>query len=210
MSDLISTGSRVLDVGCGSGGFGAFLAAKRGCSVLGIEPSPERAEHARERGLDVRTGLFDAETVAGAGTFDVVLFADVLEHLPNPASALQLAAAHLNPGGAVVASVPNVAHWTVRIDLLRGNFRYQSVGIMDATHLRWFTQETVKQVFRAAGLEPTVLNVSAGKWLWDYDRRLPWRWVPKRTRDQWVTRCVRWWPRLFGCQHIVRAERVAS
>src|SRR5262245_42234591 len=73
------------------------------------------------------------------GRFDTIVLADVIEHLPDPAEMVSLLKQGLVPDGSIVASVPNVAHWFVRIDLLRGSFNYQEMGIMDATHLRWFT-----------------------------------------------------------------------
>lgn len=200
----IPHGSRVLDVGCGTGS--VSLQVRHGCraTVVGVEPSPERAAVAAARGLTVHTSPFPTDAVPADGSFDGVLFADVLEHLIDPAAALQAARGYLRPGGWVVASVPNVAHWTVRWDLLRGRFRYQPYGIMDATHLRWFTREGIYQLFAAAGYRVEHYAPSAG--LYSYAQRRPWRWAGEQARERYIPRLARWWPTLFAFQHIVRAR----
>jgi hypothetical protein len=81
----------------------------------------------------------------------VLVFGDVLEHLKDPQRALERFKPFLDPGGHVVASIPNIAHGSVRLALLRGRFRYRSLGLLDNTHLRFFTRETVEEVFGGAG-----------------------------------------------------------
>jgi methionine biosynthesis protein MetW len=202
---LVPEGARVLDVGCGTGASTALIRDRRKAEVVGLEPHPDRARMARDRGLDVRAGVLDAGAAEGLGTFDVVLFMDVLEHMVNPVPALEAARSLLRPGGFVAASIPNVAHWSVRLDLARGRFDYTQWGILDGTHLRWFTAEGVRRLFRAAGFELERLDVTAGVWLEDYSQRRPWYWIGRPWRD----RIVRWaaarFPTLFGCQFIVRA-----
>lgn len=148
---LIDHGSRILDVGCGTGVVSETVKHHTNSTVIGVEPDEERVKVAKARGLDVKLGLLDEAFIETHNGFDVVVFADVLEHLENPASIVQLASKALRPGGAIIASVPNVAHWFVRFDLLRGRFDYQDCGIMDATHLRWFTKRTVISFFESQG-----------------------------------------------------------
>lgn len=207
--EMIPPGSRVLDVGCGTGSITELIRDLRGADVVGIEPQPERALRARARGLDVRHGCLTEALVGELGRFDVVVFADVLEHLADPIDLLLLARQALAPGGSVVASVPNVAHWTVRLDLLRGRFHYSSIGIMDATHLRWFTRLGVQNLFHSAGFAVETIRGSAGVWMPDYQWRKPWRWIPPARRERWVRRAAGRWPTLFGCQHVVQARPVA-
>lgn len=210
---LIPERARVLDVGCGNGRFSEMIREHRHAEVVGLEPHPERARAAAARGLEVIEGVFAEDVVQGLEPFDVVVFADVLEHLEDPASALRTASGLLAAGGAVIASVPNVAHWTIRVNLLRGRFDYQPIGLMDATHLRWFTQAGLERLFSSSGYHITDWNASAGTWLPDYEWRLPWRWMPPRRRAALVRRLSRRWPTVFGCQHVVRAvfrERVAA
>jgi SAM-dependent methyltransferase len=207
---MIPHGARVLDVGCGTGSVSRLVRDLRGATVTGIEPQADRARAAEEAGLDVLAAPWSAETAATLRDFDIVLFADVLEHLTDPVVALELARGCLAPGGAIVASVPNVAHWTVRFDLLRGRFDYRDIGIMDATHLRWFTGASIERLFAAAGFRVERRAVSAGHWMWDYHFRPPWKWMSPSLRHRIVGRSARLWPELFGCQHVVIARPVSS
>lgn len=149
----VPANTRVLDVGCASGYVAAHLRAQHGCSVVGIEQDPVAAAVARSVCNQVYVG--DALTVEipeQASTFDVLLFADVLEHTACPQLVLDRFLAHLQPGGRVILSLPNVAYWTIRAQLLLGRFEYQDKGILDRTHLRFFTLASAKQLVQAAGL----------------------------------------------------------
>jgi methionine biosynthesis protein MetW len=205
LADLVPVGSRVLDVGCGTGSVSRIIANTRNAKIIGIEPDPCRAAAARARGLEVYQELFTPAIVQRLELFDVVIFADVLEHVADPGSFLQFARRGLLPGGRVVASVPNVAHWSVRLDLLRGRFEYQPAGIRDATHLRWFTADTVKSLFETNGLRVISLQHTAGVGLSDYANRRPWRWISRDFRDPIIRALARRLPLLFGCQHIIHA-----
>jgi methionine biosynthesis protein MetW len=202
--DWVPEGARVLDVGCATGSHTLKFTHGKKCQVLGIEPDAARAAVARSRGLDVVTGVLDEELLRTRGPFDLIIFGDVLEHVPGPASLLNLAKAGLAPGGIIAASVPNVAHWTVRVLLLFGRFDYKPSGIMDATHLRWFTQKSFRSLFEHAGMKVLEMSPAAGTWMGVYELP-PFRFVPKGLRDKMVRWLARGWPRLFGCQMVVRA-----
>src|ERR1700756_4533552 len=116
MARMIPAGARVLDVGCGSGSLSRLIMDARNCIILGLEPNAERAAAAACKGVEVVRAEFAEELLPELGLFDVVLFADVLEHLADPFEMLRLARIILRAGGRVVASVPNVAHWTVRLN----------------------------------------------------------------------------------------------
>ncbi len=204
LADLVPVGARVLDVGCGTGSVSRIIAGSRNAKIIGIEPNSRRAAAARARGLEVYEERFTPAVLQLLEPFDVILFADVLEHVADPGSFLQFARRGLLPGGRVVASVPNVAHWSVRLDLLRGRFDYQPVGIRDATHLRWFTADTVRSLFETNGLRVISLQHTAGVMSQDYYRR-PWRWIPRVVRDVIVRALARRLPLLFGYQHIIHA-----
>lgn len=144
---------RVLDVGCARGLFAAVL-RDRGHEVVGIEADPRLAREARGRGVAVAEG--DAEDPAVwagvGGGFDAVVFLHVLEHLADPWEALRRARDALAPGGVVLSLVPNVAAWRVRRDLFfRGRFEYAASGILDRTHLRFFTLASAAALHRDAG-----------------------------------------------------------
>ena len=153
LASLIAPKSRILDVGCGTGVITEIIRHQTSASIIGIEPDVERVQRAKTRGLEVHPGILSPEFIKDHGPFDYIVFADVLEHLPNPAEIVVMARTGLKPGGSIVASVPNVAHWFVRIDLLAGRFNYQDCGIMDATHLRWFTRRTIREFFERLGFK---------------------------------------------------------
>lgn len=164
-AELVGTGRRVLDVGCDNGSFGRAL-KERGCWVAGVEIDPTTAEEARQVLDQVEMADLeeaDLTEVFGPASFDVVVFGDVLEHLRDPLPVLRRSIPLLRAGGYVVASIPNVAHGSVRLSLLKGEFEYSDVGLLDATHLRFFTKDTLEELFADAGLVPTeLLRVTAG------------------------------------------------
>ena len=151
---LVGHDADVLELGCATGSVTRLL-REHGCRVTGVErdaAAAARAAPACERLIvaDLDTADLDAEL--GDETFDVVLAADVLEHLRDPALVLRDVAARLRPGGHVVASLPNIAHGSVRLALLEGRFPYAPTGLLDHTHLRFFTREGVEALFAEAGL----------------------------------------------------------
>jgi 2-polyprenyl-3-methyl-5-hydroxy-6-metoxy-1,4-benzoquinol methylase len=143
----------VLDVGCLAGGFGQMLKMRRASiEVWGIEADPAAAEAARSRLDHVIEGAYP--DAAPARRFDCVVFNDVLEHLADPWAALEHAKSLLSPGGVVVASIPNVRYYRVSWSLLtRGKWEYGDGGVLDRTHLRFFTRQTVEELFRSCGYE---------------------------------------------------------
>jgi SAM-dependent methyltransferase len=156
---LVGLDKTVLDVGCATGDVARALAA-RGCRVSGVDADPE-AETAREvfdelviADLD-RSGLTDHFK---AESFDAVVFGDVLEHLHDPGAALRDARTLLRPGGRIVVSVPNVAHGSLRLALLGGRWDYTDQGLLDRTHLRFYTLETVCELLEGSGLVIEVLR----------------------------------------------------
>jgi 2-polyprenyl-3-methyl-5-hydroxy-6-metoxy-1,4-benzoquinol methylase len=165
MVELVGGSKRVLDVGCATG-YLARVLADRGCTVSGLEFDAEAAEEARPA-LD-RLVVGDVETMDlaeafGEERFDVVVFGDVLEHLRDPLAALRNARTVLAERGSVVASIPNVAHGSVRLALMAGRFDYQKLGLLDSTHIRFFTRGSIEALFREAGMVPIdVRRTTAG------------------------------------------------
>jgi SAM-dependent methyltransferase len=151
---LAGWNKRVLDVGCATGYVAATL-SDRGCTVVGIEGDPHAAEKARSVTERVVVGdLEDPATIDSLGddSFDVVLCGDVLEHLVDPIAVLRRAVEHLRPDGIVIVSVPNVAHADVRLNLLQGRFPYTETGLLDRTHLRFYTASSARELLEHAGL----------------------------------------------------------
>jgi 2-polyprenyl-3-methyl-5-hydroxy-6-metoxy-1,4-benzoquinol methylase len=155
VAGLVPRGARVLEFGCATGYMSRVLRERLGCTVTGVELFAEAAELARPHCR--RVIVADAESpdlvreLEPDAPFDVVLFADVLEHLRDPAAVLQRVRPLLAEGGAVVSSIPNVAHGSVRLALLNGEFRYRPTGLLDDTHVRFFTRSTVQDLFEGAG-----------------------------------------------------------
>lgn len=153
MLNFCSENKRVIDFGCWKGAVSSEL-KKRGCYVLGIEVDPEAAETAR--GICDRVVVADLDTLdlpeaLGGMKYDVGLFGDVIEHLKDPKRILVQMREALSPGGFVIVSVPNVAHITVRLKLLMGDFDYMDVGILDDAHLKYYTRKSITSLLETCG-----------------------------------------------------------
>lgn len=156
VADLVPRGcSCVLDVGCGYGGLGRNLHARGVAKVFGVEINPDAASQLA--GIYTDYWIGDVETVdipSEAGAFDCIVFADVLEHLRDPWGTLARYLQRLKPGGYVIASIPNVRNIALLYNLvLRGRWRYEDSGLLDRTHLRFFTRGEIIDLFAGAGLE---------------------------------------------------------
>ncbi|MEW6720414.1 MAG: glycosyltransferase, partial [Thermodesulfobacteriota bacterium] len=166
IEEMVPAGAaRILDVGCGEGVLGRALLEKGASEVVGIEADPSSAEAARRNLTRVLEG--DVETMElpfADGRFDCIVLADVLEHLRDPLSALKKLKRCLAEEGAVVASIPNVRFLNVVGALADGCWEYRDFGILDRTHLRFFTRKEMERLFRDAGfeLEGVSENLSPG------------------------------------------------
>ena len=154
---LVGSNKSVLDVGCATGYLAETLRAN-GNRVWGVEADEEAAKIAAAHLEGMVVG--DVETVDlvqefGRGTFDVIVFADVLEHLRDPATLLKRSRELLADGGSVVLSIPNIAHASVRLSLLKGRFDYRPLGLLDDTHLRFFTRRSLDEMIQKAGFVKT-------------------------------------------------------
>ena len=144
----------MLDVGCGSGGFGLGVRRERGpgLRIVGVEAVADQAATARGHGYDeVLEGYFPQALEGRDELFDCLVFNDVLEHMVDPWEVLRDSRRFLAPGGRALASLPNVRHVSVVQRLLRGRWDYADEGILDRTHLRFFTRATMVQMFAETG-----------------------------------------------------------
>jgi glycosyltransferase involved in cell wall biosynthesis/2-polyprenyl-3-methyl-5-hydroxy-6-metoxy-1,4-benzoquinol methylase len=202
MLAMIPSGSRVLETGCANGRFSSVL-VEHGCRVMGVELDPDAAAKAAEFCERVIIGdLEDAKIQAQIPEgFDVMLFGDVLEHLARPWEVLRALRPRLNPGGCVVISIPNIAHWDARMGLLLGRFEYQYEGVLDGTHLRFFTQRTLGEMLEQSGY--SIVDTSRVTTLpaWIYSIRLVRRYAPKVL----LPLLERVAPNLFTLQFVVKA-----
>ena len=144
--------SSLLDVGCSRGSFGRGL---RSAGYLGrtlaVEPVSEAAAEARSHYDEVRCGFFP-DVVKEDERFECISFNDVLEHLVDPWTAVDRAYDLLAPGGHLLISVPNVRYWPVIKGLVfEGTWIYTDTGVLDRTHLRWFTRKSILELLSAKG-----------------------------------------------------------
>jgi O-antigen biosynthesis protein len=185
---------RVLELGC-SNGFLSKLIAAGGAKVTGVEIDQEAAAQARQYCEQVLT--LNLNTPGWTGNlnqrFDLATYGDVLEHLLDPLATLTETKKVLNPGGRVLICLPNIAHWTVRAKLSLGIFEYQSNGLLDCTHLRFFTVPTAHQLIEDAGYKILWFRpIFGGRYT--ASLRPAWHWITKMR------------PNLFSYQMMFLAE----
>jgi SAM-dependent methyltransferase len=150
----------ILDVGCGAGALGAEHKRRNPkARVLGLESNAEtaaiakgRLDHVYVADLDVDPTPFAGEIEKGV--IDCLIYGDVLEHFRDPWNVLRQHVGFLADDGEVLLCIPNVEHWSFVARLLRGTWRYESQGLFDATHLRWFTADAVRAMLLRVGLVP--------------------------------------------------------
>lgn len=143
----------VLEVGCDMGA--NLLGIKNAhpdCEIYGLEINKNSVEIGKHI-VDIRYGNIEDELVQFEKKFDYIIFGDVLEHLHNPAKTIEYCKTLLNKEGCIVASIPNVMHVSVMEQLLRGEFRYTDVGLLDKTHIHLFTQKEIEKMFVEAGYQ---------------------------------------------------------
>ena len=160
-SRLVGTGQRVLDVGCSDGAFGADL-VRAGNALTGVDCEPTVPGNA---GYE---NVFTADFERGLGSFfprsgdqfDRILLLDRLEHLREPGNLLEDCRRLLNPRGKLIVSVPNAVNFTVRLLILFGSFSYTDRGILDWSHLRFFTRRTITDLLKKYGYRVTAAQFS--------------------------------------------------
>lgn len=186
----------ILEVGSGFGSLGRALAARQSCTVDGVEINPDAA--ARLAGTYRRFWIGDVERVEleGAGSdYDCLLFPDVLEHLVDPWATLDRLCKMLQPGGVVVASIPNVRNLALLYRLIvLGRWEYEASGLLDRGHLRFFTRKSIGEMFARSGLDIEV-------------------WHCNRDCYTGIRRAVAWPAKLLVpdidvCQYLVRAKKL--
>lgn len=187
--------AEILDVGCWNGTLGKALIAATGSTVDGIERDPEQAAVAEAAGYRrVAVANLDLEIPSSSSRYDFVLFGDVLEHLVNPQVVLETLAGRTRPGGRVLVSLPNIAFAVNRLTHLIGRWDYRDYGILDRTHLRFYTRRTMVDMLESAGLEVLAINGYVGLYKQPWLIRAPLRMLG------------RLWPSLFAIQIVLEAR----
>lgn len=197
--------THALDIGSGSGVMGRRLKELGWKQIFAVEID-DTARAATASYYDYSTAALNDLTEE---RFNLIFLLDVLEHSTTPEELFAQAVALTAPGGTLLVSVPNIAHWSIRLRLLMGNFQYQERGLLDRTHVQFFTHRRLKQLVdnhpelanaRYSGsIEPVELVLPP--WLWD------------NQLFEFTSRCrqviVRLQPRLLAYQHLLRVERLA-
>lgn len=151
---------RSLEFGCGDGGFSSELKKRFGTETWAVELDETAAAKAAER-LDkvIKADATEAIVKLPDNYFDLVLFFDILEHLADPYNLLSRITAKMTKEGIVVASIPNVRYWRVLVELAaHGNWEYKSHGVLDKTHLRFFTRKSIEMMFTEAGFKTLTME----------------------------------------------------
>jgi 2-polyprenyl-3-methyl-5-hydroxy-6-metoxy-1,4-benzoquinol methylase len=150
---------RALDIGCAAGELGLSIKARQPCHVIGIEIVADVAALAVGKLDEVRVGdaFVQMEKLADQ-YFDVILMADVLEHVADHEGLLRMARRKLAPAGHLILSVPNVGHWSILRELIQGYWTYQEQGILDRTHLRFYTRRSIIDTLMRNGFALKSMN----------------------------------------------------
>lgn len=156
IAEMVSGGAVLLDLGVGSGGLGRYLSEHKDVTCDGVTYNPAEEAIAKEwyrltRVLDL--DVVDLTTIFPAGGYDYIVCADVLEHLKNPQRVLEACRHLLKPGGRILVSVPNAGYCGLIAELMHGEFRYRTEGLLDNTHLRFFTRKSLKRFFAESKFE---------------------------------------------------------
>ncbi|MBI2058798.1 MAG: class I SAM-dependent methyltransferase [Nitrospirae bacterium] len=195
---------RICDVGCGDGYLSRELRSQAHY-VVGLDSRPPTPGHeAWDRFYESDLAAHPTRSLEGEPPFDLILMADILEHLPEPEATLRDFLRTLKPGGRLIISVPNVANLYVRLHLLTGRFEYQDRGILDRGHLRFFTQATFLRMLAACGLQVEHFWGSVIPW------PLIWPRFFARNRFDWINRLLyvltQAWINLLAYQFVAQVK----
>lgn len=185
----------VLDVGCWNGTLGRVLMCESNMVVDGIERDATQADDARAAGYR-RVDVADLDRgvpAADGRTYDFLLFGDVLEHLVQPERVLAQLAVRLKPGGRAIFSLPNIAFIANRMTHLLGRWDYKDYGILDRTHLHFFTRRSMVALIEGAGLRVVRVDGYVGLHKHRWFVREPLRWLGRA------------WPSMFAIQIVLEA-----
>lgn len=150
--NLVPTGSKVLEIGCATGFMGEYLIKKKKCIVTGVEMRLEEAKIAQAKLSQVVVGNIEYPEIQKKidKDFDVVLASALVQHLVTPQDSLRVWKKFLKKDGVLIITCSNIVHWTTRLQILRGKFEYQEYGLLDNTHLKFFTPQTFKALVESA------------------------------------------------------------
>lgn len=212
--NLISSTSSILDVGCGAGDNARQInALYPGCILYGITYSLDEALLANKYmkecwTFDIDRNLeIDKPIELSNKKFDTIIFSHILEHLRWPDDTISFFSNYLEIGGSIIIAVPNVLNWRTRLLFLKGQFEYEKSGIMDDTHLRFFTFYTADKYLlsKTSNLKVIKKVVTGSVPLWKFRKYI----FPKYLSN-WIDKLLtKIFPNLFGSQIIIKAVKLS-
>jgi 2-polyprenyl-3-methyl-5-hydroxy-6-metoxy-1,4-benzoquinol methylase len=189
IANLISSRSIVLDIGCGSGMLGRFLIREKGCIVDGVDGNSAALEICQSTYRFTAVKNLEADLLSDVfqiQVYDYIVVADVLEHLTNPDQLLSELKKLIKPQGTIIFSVPNITHISVALDLLLGRFEYTENGLLDETHLRFYTRQSLLRKLESFGLHVWEIDtvekaISETEFSSQISKLFPWHWIDALT-----------------------------
>jgi methionine biosynthesis protein MetW len=199
LTGYIQPNNKVLDIGCAGGYLGEKLIKEKNCEVWGIEPEKKYYEEALNKGYKIVFNKKIEEALESIQNekFDYILAGDVLEHLERPGKILLSLSNFLKDNGRFVISLPNIAHYSVRFGLLSGKWDMHDAGILDKTHLHFYTLKSANELLNNAGWKVVSMRPRGDLERWF--RKIGLEWVGRKL--------LFLWPRLFAVQFIFIAEK---
>jgi methionine biosynthesis protein MetW len=162
-AQFFDNGETVLDVGCGPGYLAEYLTMQKDCTVVGVEQDPRLAEIARRVCAQVHEVNLEAEGLRKIqGKFTAIFFGDVIEHVRNAPELLRQATELLEVGGRVIVSTPNFVHIKNRVRVLFGTFEYRDAGLLDRTHVHFYTKRTLYGLLEETGYRIVKTDFTTG------------------------------------------------
>ncbi len=158
----IANSGRVLEAGCAAGHFGGELFKKKNCEIFGVDYNKDFLTGAAEKNAYKRLFRIDLNNLSGEldeykGYFDYIVMTDVIEHLYNPGDVVNKLKSFLNENGYFLFSIPNISHGSIKLKLFRNEFNYTKEGLLDNTHIRFFTLKSIIGLMNSLNLEITDL-----------------------------------------------------
>ncbi len=194
--ELIPKGSKVLEIGVGSGRLANLLSIRKKCRVYCVEKEPAMASIARNKcvemlNMDIETDELPYST----GFFDCIVLGNVLEHMKEPPKILEKLKKYLLDDGFLIYSVPNIVNWHSRMTIFSGKFEYAENGVFDRTHLRFYNLNSAKRLAEEAGYEIVSLDVTPSIYL--FKEKINFLWYA----------LSRLWMNLFADEFIIQARK---
>ncbi|MBU4374485.1 MAG: class I SAM-dependent methyltransferase [Candidatus Methanoperedenaceae archaeon] len=193
---LIPPGSKVLEIGCGSGRLANLLSISKKCRVYCVEKDAAMAGIAKTKCVEMlKMDIETEELPYGNGAFDCIILGNVLEHMKEPSKILANLKKYLSDSGFLIYSVPNIVNWHSRMTIFFGKFEYAENGVFDKSHLRFYNLNSAKKLAEDAGYKITWLDVTPSIYLFKENLNFLWY------------RLAVLWKNLFADEFIIRAKK---